>query len=737
MWYFLREFAIPFLIAALLGLFLGWLLWRWRRRGVDSARYDQLVRSEGEYKTQIASLTGRQKTLEDKLSMGSARIATLETDAAQLGEYQTLSGTLRTDLDAAEASRVQLAGQFDASEKDRAKLTADLDASERARLDLQKKLDASAQARADLEANLGNGDATLTDLRTKFDAVQQDRVELQAQLQRAEASQASLRAEHNATITKVASLEEDSSKLSALEVGLAAATAKLATSNRNESSLQERSDELSSELSSAQSRIADLEGRLGDAEAERAELQTASAAGSEAQDLVGVLRTQLATANARTNELETAKAAADADAASRAQSLAGELSTSQARVKELEAAKAAADADAASRAQSLAGELSTSQARVKELEAAKAAADADAASRAQSLAGELSTSQARVKELEAAKAATEADGRVRTQGLQVDLDKARQAQTAAEGQASELSARLTAAATEIDRNKQTSAQLQSANSDLAKLRAQLNNTEGRVGSLTGDVTTRNQRITELEAQLAAAMAVPTPAPAPAAAPVTTLAGLSSGNWQQGTTKLGTPGANHSDDLKEVNGIGPKMEGLLNDFGITSWEQLAAFTEAEVATVDAALEDFPGRIERDEWVQQARDFIKNGHKPVERVRKDRSGRTVLTEWSNGTTKLGTLGAGHTDDLKVVNGIGPKMESVLNSFGITSWEQLAAFSAADVEKVTKALDTFPGRIERDEWVAQAKDLVKRFRLTDPYHRPTRETYLNNSADDDPWS
>ena len=82
----------------------------------------------------------------------------------------------------------------------------------------------------------------------------------------------------------------------------------------------------------------------------------------------------------------------------------------------------------------------------------------------------------------------------------------------------------------------------------------------------------------------------------------------------------------------------------------------------------------------------------------------------------------------DDLKVVNGIGPKMEGILNSFGIQTWEQLGAFKKADVEKVTEAINTFPGRIERDEWVAQAKDLVKRFPLTKPYNRPTRETYLN---------
>jgi len=147
---------------------------------------------------------------------------------------------------------------------------------------------------------------------------------------------------------------------------------------------------------------------------------------------------------------------------------------------------------------------------------------------------------------------------------------------------------------------------------------------------------------------------------------------------------------------------------------------------------------------DEWVDQAKAFIVNGHAPVQRApkprkpkeRRDKSGRVIITDWARGETTLGTAGALHTDDLKVINGIGPKMEGILNSFGITSWEQVGSFKKSDISTVTEAIDTFPGRIERDEWVSQAKDLVKRFPLTSPYHRPTRDTYLNNSDDENPW-
>jgi NADH-quinone oxidoreductase subunit E len=93
-------------------------------------------------------------------------------------------------------------------------------------------------------------------------------------------------------------------------------------------------------------------------------------------------------------------------------------------------------------------------------------------------------------------------------------------------------------------------------------------------------------------------------------------------------------------------------------------------------------------------------------------------------------LGTPGAAHHDDLKVINGIGPYMEKTLNGFEVKSWEQLAALKKADVEKVSEAIGAFPGRIERDGWVRQARDLVRRFPLRSPYDRPTRKTFLNES-------
>jgi len=87
-------------------------------------------------------------------------------------------------------------------------------------------------------------------------------------------------------------------------------------------------------------------------------------------------------------------------------------------------------------------------------------------------------------------------------------------------------------------------------------------------------------------------------------------------WQQGTTELGTPGADHRDDLKAINGIGPVMERTLNGFGIQTWEQIASFTTADIEKVSAAIKSFPGRIERDDWVAGAKELLAAGHVPGE-------------------------------------------------------------------------------------------------------------------------
>ena len=70
--------------------------------------------------------------------------------------------------------------------------------------------------------------------------------------------------------------------------------------------------------------------------------------------------------------------------------------------------------------------------------------------------------------------------------------------------------------------------------------------------------------------------------------------------------LDAPRAEGADDLKRIGGIGPKMEQTLNELGIYHFDQLANLTDAEIAWVDSRLR-FRGRIERDNWVGQAKSL----------------------------------------------------------------------------------------------------------------------------------
>ncbi len=60
-----------------------------------------------------------------------------------------------------------------------------------------------------------------------------------------------------------------------------------------------------------------------------------------------------------------------------------------------------------------------------------------------------------------------------------------------------------------------------------------------------------------------------------------------------------------DDLARIKGVGPKLVAMLNDLGVTSFAQIAAWSASDIATIDAQLGRFQGRIMRDDWVGQAK------------------------------------------------------------------------------------------------------------------------------------
>ena len=80
---------------------------------------------------------------------------------------------------------------------------------------------------------------------------------------------------------------------------------------------------------------------------------------------------------------------------------------------------------------------------------------------------------------------------------------------------------------------------------------------------------------------------PEPAPAPAAEPAPPPSPSSAG-----------------DDLSKIKGLGPKLQALLPTLGLSTYAQIAALTEADLAALDPKLGPFAGRPARDGWVEQA-------------------------------------------------------------------------------------------------------------------------------------
>ena len=71
-------------------------------------------------------------------------------------------------------------------------------------------------------------------------------------------------------------------------------------------------------------------------------------------------------------------------------------------------------------------------------------------------------------------------------------------------------------------------------------------------------------------------------------------------------------------------------------------------------------------------------------------------------------LGTASEDDKDDLKNIKGIGPFLEEKLNALGIYTYKQISNMTPELEDQVNEAIEFFPGRIKRDNWVKQAKDL-----------------------------
>lgn len=122
-----------------------------------------------------------------------------------------------------------------------------------------------------------------------------------------------------------------------------------------------------------------------------------------------------------------------------------------------------------------------------------------------------------------------------------------------------------------------------------------------------------------------------------------------------------------DDLTVIKGIGNFIEQKLNGLGIFTYKQISQFDKELIEQVTAGIEFFPGRIERDDWVGQAARLLD------------------IEEEDAGVLKK-SIYPDNVEDLKIIEGIGPKLEKLLKDAGIYTWNDLAK---TDVKRLKEIL------------------------------------------------
>ncbi len=160
-----------------------------------------------------------------------------------------------------------------------------------------------------------------------------------------------------------------------------------------------------------------------------------------------------------------------------------------------------------------------------------------------------------------------------------------------------------------------------------------------------------------------------------------------------------------DNLQIIEGIGPKMESVLRENGIVTWSQLAA---KKVPELQAILDKYGKRyqiIDPTIWLEQAR--LAAGGKVTELIKLQKiDGVSKLENMMNEGRNSGFAKYAQ-DDLKIVEGIGPKIEMLLNNSGIKSWQALSNSELSQIRAILRAAGPRYSRLAAPEsWSLQAR-------------------------------
>lgn len=152
--------------------------------------------------------------------------------------------------------------------------------------------------------------------------------------------------------------------------------------------------------------------------------------------------------------------------------------------------------------------------------------------------------------------------------------------------------------------------------------------------------------------------------------------------------------NH-DDLTAINNIGPFLQAKLQEHDIYRYDQIAKWSEADIVTYTELIGYLPGIIQRDDWVGQAGKLMKGTGKKTKKYTGLETPEPYVAEKATN----------EESDLQVIEGIGPKIESILKASGISTYDALAD---ADPDELRELLASAGSRFKSHNpqtWPAQA--------------------------------
>ncbi len=159
----------------------------------------------------------------------------------------------------------------------------------------------------------------------------------------------------------------------------------------------------------------------------------------------------------------------------------------------------------------------------------------------------------------------------------------------------------------------------------------------------------------------------------------------------------------SDNLQIIEGIGPKMESVLKENGVNSWAALSSKTESDLRAILDKYGDKYKIIDPADWSAQASKANNGDWEGLISMQKadgsDSKAEKVMI-------KLGIMKQYAQDDLKAVEGIGPKIAELLTNNGISTWNELADTSQDKLQSILNSAGDRYKLADPRTWPSQAK-------------------------------